>query len=133
MNCLSQILETCLYAKDLDAAEVFYTKLFGREPYAVDGGHFVFYKLDGCMLLLFNPDKCEDNGDIPSHGSRGRGHACFRVEEDELDSWKARLEELNIPLEQEHTWSNGKRSLYFRDPAENSLEIAPWSIWERYG
>lgn len=132
MSQLSHILETCLYGDDLAAMEAFYTPLLGREPYSVDPGHFVFYKLDHCMLLIFNADKCENNGDIPAHGSRGRGHAAFRVDESEIDAWKSRLEELGIPLEQEHTWSNGSRSLYFRDPADNSMEIASWSIWGRY-
>jgi catechol 2,3-dioxygenase-like lactoylglutathione lyase family enzyme len=35
----------------------------------------------------------------------------------------------HITIEAEVTWPNGGRSLYFRDPAGNSLEIASPSIW----
>ncbi len=131
MKPLRRILETCLYGEDLDAMQAFYTRLLETEPMVTDPGHFVFYQLDGCMLLLFNPARCEDNEDIPPHGTRGAGHMAFRVEESELPAWKKRLGELGITLEQDHNWEDGPHSLYFRDPAGNSLEIAPWSLWER--
>ena len=130
---LNHVLETSLHAIDLEEAEAFYTKLLGRDPYRREAGRFVFYKLDEAMFLLFNPDATSgDNHGIPPHGTHGSGHACFRIEENEMDAWKARLAELGIPLESEHRWSNGAASLYFRDPAGNSLELAPWRIWDRY-
>ena len=128
---LRRILETCLYGDDLEAMETFYTRLLETEPLTSDPGHYVFYKLDGCMLLLFNPARCQDNEDIPPHGARGQGHMAFRVEEAELPAWKTRLAELGIPLEMDHLWDKGPHSLYFRDPAGNSLEIAPMSLWEQ--
>ena len=130
---LSHVLETALYAMNLEAAEVFYTKLLNQAPYHQETGRFVFYKLDGSMFLLFNSETTSgDNQGIPSHGATGPGHACFRIEEPERESWKQRLAELRIPIEMEHVWPNGTVSLYFRDPAGNSIELAPWSIWSRY-
>jgi catechol 2,3-dioxygenase-like lactoylglutathione lyase family enzyme len=38
---------------------------------------------------------------------------------------------MGIAVEAEVTWPGGGRSLYFRDPAGNSLEIAEARIWER--
>jgi catechol 2,3-dioxygenase-like lactoylglutathione lyase family enzyme len=131
---LTRLLETALYARNLDETEAFYTKLLDQTPYRRDPGRYVFYKLDEAMFLLFNPDTTSGlNQGIPSHGALGPGHACFRIGEQETEMWKLRLKELQIPIEMEHTWQNNTVSLYFRDPAGNSIELAPWSIWSRYG
>jgi catechol 2,3-dioxygenase-like lactoylglutathione lyase family enzyme len=130
---LTHILETALYATNLDEAEKFYTKLLDQAPYHQEPGRYVFYKLDEAMFLLFNPAATSGpHQGIPSHGATGHGHACFRIEKDDREVWKRRLAELQIPIEAEHTWPNGAVSLYFRDPAGNSIELAPWSIWSRY-
>jgi len=130
MKPIQGILETSLHTTDLPAAEAFYTRLLGREPLIVDAGRYVFYKLEGAMFLLFDPTvTAVDNHGIPPHGTTGTGHVCFRIEEGERDIWRRRLAELDIPLEAEHVWPNGAVSLYFRDPAGNSLELAPWRIW----
>ena len=42
---------------------------------------------------------------------------------------RQRLAELGIQLEIEYLWPNGARSLYFRDPSGNSLEIAEPKLW----
>jgi catechol 2,3-dioxygenase-like lactoylglutathione lyase family enzyme len=130
---LTHVLETALYVQDLERAETFYTGLLDQPPYHREPGHYVFYKLKEAMLLIFNPGACSgDNHGIPPHGSNGPGHVCFRIDESEVETWKKRLKELDIPLENEHLWPNGSTSLYFRDPAGNSLELAPWRIWNRY-
>jgi catechol 2,3-dioxygenase-like lactoylglutathione lyase family enzyme len=127
---LCRILETSLYAQNLDQAEDFYTRLLGHEPYQREPQRHVFFKLDEAMLLLFNPETTSGGSEgIPSHGARGQGHVCFRIEEDQMEAWKWRLAGLGIPIEVEHTWPNGSKSLYFRDPAGNSIELAPWRIW----
>jgi catechol 2,3-dioxygenase-like lactoylglutathione lyase family enzyme len=130
---LSRILETALYAPNLDEAVAFYTRLLEREPYRQESGRYSFFKLDEAMFLLFNPEATSaDNQDIPPHGTCGHGHVCFQIEEEETGTWKSRLAELGIPIEVEHTWPSGTKSLYFRDPAGNSVELAPWRIWSRY-
>ncbi len=127
---LRSILETCLYANDLETAEAFYTRLLGQEPLAKEAGRFVFYRLEGAMLLIFDPHESAHNDEVPPHGATGASHVCFRVEAGEIPAWKLRLAELDIPLEMEHVWREGVHSLYFRDPAGNSLEIAPWKLWD---
>ena len=130
---LGRILETALYATNLDEAAAFYTRLLEREPYHQEAGRYSFFKLDEAMFLLFNPEATSaDNQGIPPHGARGHGHLCFQIEEEQTEAWKSRLAQLGIPIELEHTWPNGARSLYFRDPAGNSLELAPGRIWSRY-
>ena len=50
------VLETILYAQDLDAAEAFYRDVLGLEPVSKQPGRQVFYRLEKQMLLIFNPD-----------------------------------------------------------------------------
>jgi catechol 2,3-dioxygenase-like lactoylglutathione lyase family enzyme len=133
---ISRILETCLYAKDLKKAKSFYSALPGIEPISEEEGRHVFFKCGNSMLLIFNPDHTSteqtqtNDSDIPLHGSKGEGHVAFAIEENELDEWRGFLIANDIPIESEVTWPNGSVSLYFRDPAGNSLELASPSIWE---
>ncbi|MEM9269351.1 MAG: lactoylglutathione lyase [Pseudomonadota bacterium] len=67
---------------------------------------------------------------VPPHGATGPGHVAFGVKNSaELDQWKTRLEHHALDIEQEITWPNGARSLYLRDPAQNSVEIAETRLW----
>ena len=66
---------------------------------------------------------------MPPHGARGPGHLCFRAEAAELDDWKARLEAAGVEIESDMEWPQGGRSIYFRDPAGNSLEFTEARIW----
>jgi len=66
---------------------------------------------------------------VPAHGARGPGHVCFRVAPDELPRWRERLEGAGLAIESEIHWPRGGASLYVRDPAGNSVELAPAMIW----
>jgi catechol 2,3-dioxygenase-like lactoylglutathione lyase family enzyme len=81
------------------------------------------------MFLLFDPRESSQPGDIPSHGTTGAGHVCFAAQEAELDAWKGRLERHGISIERDYRWPGGGRSLYFRDPDGNCIEIATPRIW----
>jgi len=82
------------------------------------------------MFLVFHPGAtASGSGGVPGHGARGPGHAAFAVAEEDLDRWAARLAEKRIPIEGEVRWPGGGRSIYFRDPAGNSLELATPRIW----
>jgi catechol 2,3-dioxygenase-like lactoylglutathione lyase family enzyme len=59
----------------------------------------------------------------------GAGHACFRVSSENLDVIARQLKAANIEIESEVSWPQGGRSIYFRDPAGNSLECAEARIW----
>lgn len=132
---ISGILETCLYAEDLDKAKSFYASLPGIEFLSEEIGRHLFFQCGNSMLLIFNPmhtstDQTEVDGQlIPLHGSEGCGHIAFSIDEDELNEWKQFLNDNKIPIESEVTWPNGSVSLYFRDPAGNSLELVSPKIW----
>ncbi len=129
MPLINQILETALYVNDLEEAERFYSQLFDIITYAKDDKRHVFFRIGDTMLLLFNPLETQKEGLFPAHGSHGAGHAAFAVEHRDLDFWRQRLRGLGIEIEKEHEWPAGGRSLYFRDPSGNSLELATADTW----
>jgi catechol 2,3-dioxygenase-like lactoylglutathione lyase family enzyme len=51
------------------------------------------------------------------------------VRAEDLDDWRRRLERHGIVAEQEVEWPRGGRSLYFRDPAGNSVELVTPGLW----
>ena len=119
------ILETCLYAGDLRAAEDFYATVLGLEVIGRLEGRHVFFRCGDRVFLVFNPAKTREVGtELPPHGTDGQGHGAFSIKEKELSIWRTHLEQHGVAIEREITWPNGGRSIYFRDPAGNSIELA---------
>ncbi len=128
------ILETALYVDDLDAAEAFYGGVLGLEKITRAENRHVFYRCGPGVLLVFNRAETvkpppEGALPVPAHGTTGAGHACFRVEERALDHVVENLIAAGIAIESDFHWPGGARSIYFRDPAGNSLECASPSLW----
>lgn len=125
----TRIFETVLYTDDLTAAERFYTEVLGLEPYSRFGVAISFRCRDG-VLLIFDPNQAGlPHRGVPSHGARGPGHLAFLARDDELDAWRAHLKEHGVAIEMEVNWEQGGTSIYFRDPAGNSIELAPPTLW----
>ena len=126
-----EILETCVYAEDLEAAERFYSDVLGLEKDAAVPGRHVFFRCGGRMFLVFNPAKtAAGGGPVPGHGATGPGHACFAATAGELDRWRDHLRAKGVEIEAEVEWPGGGRSIYFRDPAGNSIELGTPAIWK---
>ena len=128
MNAL-RILETSLYADDLEQAELFYTSVLGFELFAKEPGRHLFFKCGSQMLLIFDPNRTLKETEVAPHGARGPGHVAFAVPLAELDDWAAHLRLKGTPIEHDVSWPKGGRSLYFRDPAGNCLEFASPLVW----
>ncbi|MGF1474342.1 MAG: VOC family protein [Geminicoccaceae bacterium] len=125
-----QVLETVLYTDDLEAARGFYGTVLGLELHSEQPGLFLFFRLGRSMLLLFEPEAAAAAGrDVPAHGTKGPGHVCFSVPGASLDGWTKHFHGHEIAIEQDHIWPNGARSLYVRDPAGNSVELADPKLW----
>ncbi len=62
---------------------------------------------------------------------RATGHIAFVIDESEIEPWRKRLQEAGVAIESEVDWPEGGRSLYFRDPAGNSVELAPPTLWRK--
>jgi catechol 2,3-dioxygenase-like lactoylglutathione lyase family enzyme len=127
---VQRVLETCLYVDNLDVAEIFYTTVLGLTLDSKVPGRHVFFRCGDAMFLLFNPrTTSQPGGDIPPHGTLGSGHVAFATSAAELPAWRQQLQDQGVPIEAEVTWPGGGQSLYFRDPAGNSLELATPTIW----
>ncbi|TVR61825.1 MAG: lactoylglutathione lyase [Spirochaetaceae bacterium] len=125
----NRIFETVLYASDLEKTQAFYGDLLGLEVLVVSELVAVF-QLPHSMLLVFDPDESGVAGRaVPSHGARGSGHIAFAATDAELDEWIAQFDRNGYPIEKIHPWETGGRSVYLRDPAGNSVEFAPATLW----
>lgn len=130
MPLVKGILETCLYVDDLAAAEVFYSRLLNITPFTKVESRHVFFRLGEQMLLLFNPvETAKVVGEVPSHGAHGAGHIAFAISAADVSAWQEHLQACGINIEAQITWPSGGKSIYFRDPAGNSLEVATVQTW----
>lgn len=128
------VLEAALYASDLNAAEHFYGTVLGLERIARHDDRHIFFRCGQTVVLIFNADetvKAASPGalPVPPHGATGAGHLCFRVSGDSLDDMVAKLTAAGVAIEADFRWPTGARSIYFRDPAGNSLECAEPKLW----
>lgn len=133
----SGVLETSLYVSDLDRSRDFYQRLFGFEMFFQDERMCAMGVPGGQVLLLFLRGATDHpapvpGGFIPPHRGEGPLHLCFAIPFAELARWEAHLREMEIPLESQVRWSRGGTSLYFRDPDDNSLEVATPGLWPNH-
>jgi catechol 2,3-dioxygenase-like lactoylglutathione lyase family enzyme len=125
-----RIFETVLYADDLEQAKAFYGDILGMQLIR-ESELFLTFRISYSVLLIFDAEKSAASGrSVPAHGMTGEGHIAFAATDDEIDQWQAHLEAKGIEIEQMVTWSEGGRSLYIRDPAGNSVEFAPSTLWD---
>jgi catechol 2,3-dioxygenase-like lactoylglutathione lyase family enzyme len=122
-----QVLETCLYTSDLEAAKQFYQGVLGLELFSEQPGRHLFFRAETGVFLVFNPDVTKQDQNLPPHGAKGSVHVCFQVEEGELEGYAGRLQAHGYKV----TWAAWKagRSLYVYDPTGNLVELAPAKIW----
>ena len=126
----NEILETCLYVDNLDQARAFYGGVLGLELFEHQAGRHLFWRCGHRMLLLFVAEGTSAaDSSVPRHGARGAGHVAFAVPDHEIPLWQQHLDRCGVDIEQAVEWPQGGRSLYFRDPAGNSLEVASPRIW----
>ena len=120
-----QIFETVLYAKDCAAMMQFYADVLGLER--IEGSAL---RCGNSVLLIFDPEVTHrtDRG-VPTHGTQGPGHVAFAMPVADLESWREHLRAHGVAIEREVDWDEGGRSIYFRDPAGNCVELAPPTIW----
>ena len=131
------VLEACLYARDLDAAARFYTEVLGLDAFASEPGrHMFFHTGSANVFLLFNPERTREAAEtrrtgipVPPHGATGAGHVAFAVAEADLGAWRDSLAAAGVAIEAEISWPQGGHSLYVRDPAGNSVELASPTLW----
>ena len=129
-----RILETALYAPNLEETADFYETVLGLNRFIEVPERHVFFRASWGVLLLFNPvatalPSRDPKMPVPPHGASGPGHLCFAGSAEELKKWRQRLTSRGVEIEADFNWPQGGRSIYFRDPAGNSVEIAEPKIW----
>src|SRR5262249_7266532 len=93
------------------------------------GRHVFFQVGDYSVLLAFLPETTLRGDKLPSHGAAGPGHFALGIERQSLDAWRLHLETNSVPIEKEVDWPIGGKSLYFRDPAGNLVELVTPGVW----
>ena len=128
------LLETSLYACDLQRTAAFYRDLFGLKA-LVDSPRLVAFEIaERSVLLVFQAgaterDLVDAHGAIPGHDGRGRLHLALWIKAQDLDAWRKRLAERGVEIVGEYRWPRGGVSLYMRDPDGALVELATPGLW----
>ena len=129
---LGGIHEAALYVDDLETAERFWRRI-GLQVVTRQKARHVFFRVGRDMLLLFDAAATRAPSDpdgVPAHGADGAGHVALDVPDLEaLERWREHLGLAGVEIEHEQVWPSGGRSLYFRDPSGNSLELITRGSW----
>lgn len=129
MKPIQRIVETAVYADDLDRAERFYRDVLGLSFLGKEEGRHVFFQVgDSDVLLVFLAQATLKGDRLPAHGAYGPGHFAMGIAREDLEAWRDWLRDL-VVIEHEETWPHGGHSLYFRDPEGNSVELITPGVW----
>lgn len=130
------VAEAVLYVDDLPEATAFYQKVL-RLPLTQSFEDASFLQAGArSTLILFDRQKLADReSQIPAHGAEGPGHVALAIPHEEMAAWRERLQAHDVEIEHEQSWPQGTYSLYFRDPAGNSVELIDGrhypAVWAR--
>jgi catechol 2,3-dioxygenase-like lactoylglutathione lyase family enzyme len=132
--CATRVFEVALYASDLEAMAAFYERVFGLAVITRFGNRGLALRCGATALLVFDPERTRDDDEmVPKHGTTGAGHLAFLATAEEVPRWREHLAREGVSIEREVSWPAGGTSLYVRDPAGNSVELAPPTLWGGLG
>jgi catechol 2,3-dioxygenase-like lactoylglutathione lyase family enzyme len=137
MPRIAGILESSLYVSDVLRAANFYEQIFGFERMFMDDRLCALSVGGKQVLLLFKRGASLEEislpgGTLPPHDGSGQLHVAFSCSADELPAWEEQLASYDVPVESRINWPRGGKSIYFRDPDENLLELVTPGIWPIY-
>jgi catechol 2,3-dioxygenase-like lactoylglutathione lyase family enzyme len=127
---IKAVVETAIYVDDLQATEAFYRMILGLGVIGKEPDRHVFFQVgEGNVLLAFLADATLKGDQLPAHGATGPGHFALGIEADAFDGWRKLLHSHGVAVEKEVEWPRGGKSLYFRDPAGNLVELVTPGVW----
>ena len=127
---IKSITETAIYVDDLQVAETFYQTILGLRVMGKEPGRHVFFQAgESSVLLAFRAEATLKGDVLPPHGATGPGHFALGIDPESFDAWRKHLQGHGITIEKEVEWPRGGRSLYFRDPAGNAVELVTPGVW----
>ena len=127
---IKAVVETAIYVDDLQAAEALYGTTLGLPVVGKEPGHHVFFQVgEANVLLAFRAETTLKGDQLPPHGATGPGHFALGIEAEAFDAWRKLLHGHGVTIEKEVEWPRGGKSLYFRDPAGNLVELVTTGVW----
>ena len=127
---IKAVVETAIYVDDLGAAEDFYYRILGLRVMGKEPGHHVFFQVgEASVLLAFLAEATLKGDQLPPHGARGPGHFALGIDPEAYDAWRQVLQDQGVGIEKEVEWPRGGKSIYFRDPAGNLVELITPGLW----
>jgi catechol 2,3-dioxygenase-like lactoylglutathione lyase family enzyme len=139
MPHVNGILETAIYASDIQKAADFYRRVFDFGT-LLESDRLIALDVAGrSVLLIFKAGATRDAfaipggaGTIPGHGDGGPGHFAFSIDATDVPRWRELLESKGVAIESAVKWPQGAQSLYFRDPDNNLVELITAGFWRIY-
>lgn len=133
---INGIAEAILYVDDIQAAEQFYTNVLGLPLTAsFTDSRFLQTGKHSTLIIFERTILAARSSIIPAHGAVGDVHVALTIPQAQYTAWKQRLLNHQVVIEHEHVWPGGARSIYFRDPDNNSLELMEGhhypAVWQR--
>jgi catechol-2,3-dioxygenase len=130
---INKVIETCIYSSDLESMKKFYVEVVGLSVIQEETDKLIFLKAGKSMLLIFDPLRTSVNNDLlPTHGAvtpPSSIHFAIEIEEQEYKPWKDHLRRKEVAIQKEVNWDGKTKSLYFRDPAGNLVELITSGGW----
>ncbi|HEY9405873.1 MAG TPA: VOC family protein [Nitrososphaera sp.] len=130
---IKKVVETCIYCSDLQSMKNFYVRILGLSVIQEERDRLIFLKAGKSMLLIFDPMQTRtNNGSLPVHGALtppSSIHFAMEIEEQEYHASKQLLASNKIAIEKEVNWDSQAKSIYFRDPAGNLVELITPGAW----
>lgn len=130
---INKVIETCIYSSNLKSMKNFYAEVLGMPIVQEEDGKLIFLQAGKSMLLIFNPEKTAvDNEKLPTHGAPtppSSIHFALEIVGADYDRWKEHLMKNKVAVEKEVNWGGTAKSLYFRDPAGNLVELITPGEW----
>ena len=123
MRAIRALDYTIIWARDMPAMRRFYADVMRFEHYfEILNGDWVEFRVGGNILALCRPGLIVPDGTPPI--GTGSLHLAFHVRREEVDACEASLRAEEIAIVAPATdqpW--GHRTMFFRDPDGNLLEI----------
>ena len=125
------ILESSLYVSDVPRSVRFYQETFGFTVISEFGERGCALQAGPQQVLLLFKKGASRTISSP-HDGEGELHLAFAVRTTELAHWESWLQDRGIAIEEKRTWTEGGKSLYFRDPDRHLIELATPGTWSIY-
>ncbi len=131
------VLETALYVADLERAVQFYRNVLNFEKLLSNEKYCALSVAGRQILMLFKKGASRQSfaapgGTIPATDGGGNLHLAFSIALSDFEYWEKRLRNNEVAIESKVNWKRGGRSLYFRDPDENCIELITPGCWTIY-